>query len=448
MQNLTLSLNENIVKLTLSTEEDFKTASAQVDPAIAHDSEVLDTQAFSEIVLGLIKEVSIKANKKTILNYLVEPNDVILRFLTVNKKTGDIDEHIVAEIREKLGDQPLEELYFSYQKIAPFVYQFVAIKRDKMERILEIANHLGLSLQGVIPWLMLLPKLVGTNDPCIFIYNTNGNQVVALSELSGIYFSQSFEKEKTSKELEKLVSELSVYKRASPISKIYTVSSESFSLDPNYTVIPLLPSGEEYKGIKDFEMHALLNKLISDDPSLLNGQTNLLNLLPLPVEQKKSAPLALIGVGSVITLLLFLGLIYYKVVGNKSAEQSVVPGEDSSQVLSETAESTESTLAEPEHPSEAELKKEDLVIRVENGAGVPGVAAKTQEFLESKGYKVLEIGNAEEVGRADTLLKFKASKTGYKDLVINDLKDEYDIVTEETLDESAAYGLLMVVGLN
>ena len=79
---------------------------------------------------------------------------------------------------------------------------------------------------------------------------------------------------------------------------------------------------------------------------------------------------------------------------------------------------------------------------------MPGVAAKTQEFLESKGYKVLEIGNAEEVGRADTLLKFKASKTGYKDLVINDLKDEYDIVTDETLDESAAYGLLMVVGLN
>ena len=208
MQNLTLSLNENIVKLTLTVESEFRTASAKVDMNVANDTEVLDTQAFSEVVLGLIKELSIKANKKPVLNYLVEPADIMVRFVTVNKRTGDSDENILEDIKSKLDNHNLDDIYFAYQKIAPFVYQFVGIKKDKMEKILEVSNNLGLSLQSVIPWILLLPKLVGTSEPCIFIYNTNGNQVVALSELNGIYFSETFDTAKTPKELEKLVSEI------------------------------------------------------------------------------------------------------------------------------------------------------------------------------------------------------------------------------------------------
>ncbi|KKS17049.1 MAG: hypothetical protein UU72_C0008G0031 [candidate division WWE3 bacterium GW2011_GWB1_41_6] len=444
MQNLTLSLNENIVKLTLTVESEFRTASAKVDMNVANDTEVLDTQAFSEVVLGLIKELSIKANKKPVLNYLVEPADIMVRFVTVNKRTGDSDENILEDIKSKLDNHNLDDIYFAYQKIAPFVYQFVGIKKDKMEKILEVSNNLGLSLQSVIPWILLLPKLVGTSEPCIFIYNTNGNQVVALSELNGIYFSETFDTAKTPKELEKLVSDLSVYKRAAPITRIYTVSSESFSLDPNYTVIPLLPSGEEFKDIKDFEMHALLNKLMEEDPSLLVSQLNLLNLLPLPVEQKKNASLVLVGAGSVAALMIFLGLIYTNLIRDNSTNQPVVTPENS-EVLSETVEATPSNeiVGEVE-----ELKKEDLVIRIENGAGVPGVAAQTQEFVEGKGYKVAEIGNAEETGRDNTLLKIKPSKAAYKEMLLADLGDEFELVVEENLDENSEHDLLIVVGLN
>ncbi len=92
------------------------------------------------------------------------------------------------------------------------------------------------------------------------------------------------------------------------------------------------------------------------------------------------------------------------------------------------------------------LNKNDIKIRVENGSGIPGVAAKTQTVLQDLTYVVPEIGNSDGDNRKNTLIKIKKSKVDYKDLLIADLKTNYDLVVEDGLDESLTYDVLITVG--
>ena len=94
----------------------------------------------------------------------------------------------------------------------------------------------------------------------------------------------------------------------------------------------------------------------------------------------------------------------------------------------------------------AELKKSDLKIRVENGTGISGIAAKTRDLLNSLGYNVVSIDTADQE-RKDTLLKFAAGKAGFKTLITEDSKDKFgDIVIEDGLASGLDYDLLIVVG--
>ncbi len=251
--------------------------------------------------------------KKPTLSFLVEPQDVILKFVTVSKKGGEVDDQILAEIKTKLEGVTLDELYFSYQKIAPFVFQFVGIKKEVLEKYIDVANTLNLEFKYAVPWILLLPKYVSNNDPCIFVSKNLSEWVVAVSELNGIYFSAVYEDQKEAKDLQKLVSELSVYKRPSPITKVYTVNAEFFNLNPGYEVSALHIDGVDSKDEEEFKLHVLF--------ALFSGQLNLLNLLPLPeVQNKKNS---LVYVGAAAGSLLLVGLIVAGVLSNNAKNKSI-----------------------------------------------------------------------------------------------------------------------------
>jgi hypothetical protein len=451
MQNLTVSLSENVLKLTLTSKDEFKSLSAQVDPSMVKGHEITDVQGFTGVLQNLVKEITAKNSRSYRLNFLVEPADVILKFVVVNKKNGDPDEQILEEIKTKLEGESLEDLYFSYEKIAPFVYQFVGIKKEKLEKYLEISNSLGIELRSVVPWLLLLPKMVANSEACIFISNNNGSQTIALSELNGIYFSGVYETNRTSKELGNLVSELSVYKRIAPITKIYTLTDEQYSFDENYKVIPLIPSGEEFKELKGFELHAVLDKLLEEDPSLPTAQANLLQLFPLPAVSNKNS--ALVYVSAVMVALVILGGAFVLLSDNGIGDitsRLARETQDDTAVLGDLGDAEDPELEESEEPEAVELNREDLIIRVENASNIDGVASRTREFLAEKGYVLeqIEIGNAEETGRENTLLRFKDSKMMYASLVSQDMEENYEVITGGGLDENSEFDLLILVGIN
>jgi hypothetical protein len=405
MQNLIVSLSGNILKVSVATIESFKSASAELGEKITNGSDILDTHSFSEIMLNLVNDASsgIK-NPKYGLHFLLEPKDTILKFVTVRKSANSQDENVLNEIKSKLPEINLDDLYFSYQKIAPFVYQFIGVDKKRIEKILEVADISGLELKNVVPWVMLLPKYIGNNDPSIFISKNNKSQLIALSELGGIYFCEEFSKEKSSKEVEKYVEDLSVYKRTEPINKIYILNGDSFSLDPSYNVTPLIPEAEVPEDMKGYEIHGLAFKVLGEDPTLINTQINMLNLLPLPVVDTKNRSLVYVGVAVMLLILLGGGFLVLK---NRNLNLTQKPA-DNSAVLSDAKEA--SGTPTPAAEVTPVLNKADIKIRIENAAGIPGLAAKTQTFLQDKSWVVPEIDTAVESGRADTLVRIKDSK--------------------------------------
>jgi hypothetical protein len=95
-----------------------------------------------------------------------------------------------------------------------------------------------------------------------------------------------------------------------------------------------------------------------------------------------------------------------------------------------------------------ELKREEIKIRVENGANINGAAGSTQEFLVGLGYDVVEIDTAD-APIPDTIFRFKPGKTTFLDAVVEDTNEKIPSqVVEETLDEREEYDLLIILGSN
>jgi len=345
-----------------------------------------------------------------------------------------------------LGEINLDELYFSYQKIAPFLYQFIGVKKNILERYIEISNNIGISIKSIIPWLLVIPKYIQQADPAVFLIKRDDEQVVALSELGGIFFSISQKKEITSKELQNFADNLSLYKKLGPIKKIYSLNYEMLSLsDFDISKISLPVSGLADESTPGMEINILCNYISDTDPSLLNTQINALNLIPLPEVVKKKSILVYVG-STVLGLGLVASLVYFGIIKRNNNQ---INGELAQAVNQETSVlSTQSEVPESVPSEQKELKREDLRIRIENGTGVSGLAAKTRDFLNDKGYQVVSIDTAEEE-REDTLLRFKESTKDFKDMMVKDLTGKIvDVKIEDNLEDSEEYDLLIVIGGN
>lgn len=456
MQDLIISLNKNTLRIsTIDKEATLKTAVADIPKEIADDTRILDTAGFASILGDAVSQVSVLSKNKLSLNFVMEPQDILLRYVTVSKNGQELGDQIVSEIKAKDPDLPLENLYFSYKKMAPFVYQFIGIRKDVIENYLEVSNAVGIGLKSVVPWVLALPKYEKINDPAIFVSKIDGDQVIALSELNGVFFAGTYKTEKTPEELAGLVKELSFYKRSSPIKGIFTFKCDSFEM-PGYDIKKI--TAPEFSGGLNapdgFEINNIVNFLLDSDETFLDSQLNVLNMLPLPVVERKSS--ALLVTGSVIGALLLLvgGYFGIKSLGDRedSTQLAQEPTQQQeTQVLSESTQQNEKPEKKPEETPEKdpnlEIKKGNLKIRVENGAGVGGLAAKTKEFLEGLGYTVLTIDTADALTKP-TILRFKPSATEeYKTLISDDLKAKFpEIEVKEDLPEDSDYDLLMTVG--
>lgn len=450
MQDLIVSLNKNVVRIsTVDKDTVLRTTLVDVPKEAANDTRILDSASFSKVLSGLLPQITTITKNKMSLNFVVEPQDVYLRFVTVSKKDVDLDEQIISELKEKAKDIPLDDIYLSYVKIAPFVYQFVGIKKGILDKYLEVSNHLGIGLKSVIPWVLALPKYEKVCDPAIFISKVGNRQIISLSELNGIFFSDVYESEKTEKELQDLVKELSFYKRSSPIKHVFTMNCDYLSLG-SYSVIEV-----EYPVFKDnlevspgYEQNVIVNYLLDTDEDLVNSQLNLLNLLPLPVVESKSVPA--IATGAVFASLILLGGLFggYLYLRNKNqantsqiAQTTQQEQSQNTQVLSESTQSTE------QNQDSVKPKKEDLKIMVENGAGISGLASRTKDFLVGLGYNVTGYGTSS-ISTEATILEYKKGKFGtYNDIVIADIKEKLpNIEVKQTLPDDKEYDLLITVG--
>ncbi len=157
----------------------------------------------------------------------------------------------------------------------------------------------------------------------------------------------------------------------------------------------------------------------------------------ITVVGKKSAPLG-VWVGAMLGVALAIGVSLILLVRGPSTLSFMTPAKPTP---------TPMPTAIPT-PSAATLNRADIKVRVVNGGGTPGAGSKMKAFLETKGYTVDSVGNADEYTFTETEITAKADKSEYVALLTDDLKSDYSLGTSSSsaIEADAAYDVLVTVG--
>lgn len=415
-------------------------------PTTLVNSRIIDPRQFADQIGKSLSENFGKDLPKLPIYYILEPEITDLFLLTLDKGTEQSEEKVLAQIKEKLIHEDIQNLYYTYFRIAPFIFQFSAIQKTTVENFLESSNILGLPTAGLFPLGLLLPK-TNTDIASIFVIPSETNTTVVFSELTGTSFCEKVEKIVSFSELSKLFFDLSVYnkRRYEPLvysfkKFVHKVSTEI----PNIRQIEYpLATLSIKEGVEEIDM---ANSLIDSDPSIILSQINVLNILPLPQKQVKSLPAPVYAVAGVLSVSLVFLLVMHFTGGlsNIFQAKNEVLAEQTNQIESEVEDKTNKT-EEPEKPA-VEVKRTDIKIRVENGNGIPGSAGKLKEYLEGFGYTVVSVGNSPNTDYQKTTVAITSEFTPYKDILTNDLKTNYDVQITDSVEKHSDYDVLVIAG--
>lgn len=101
----------------------------------------------------------------------------------------------------------------------------------------------------------------------------------------------------------------------------------------------------------------------------------------------------------------------------------------------------------PKVSPEAELDKSEPAIRVLNGTGIEGTASSLKDFLEEKGWRVEEIGNADSYDFERTVLRFKEDTMDFEEILFSDLSDDYSVeIDSSELEATDSADIEVILG--
>jgi len=92
-----------------------------------------------------------------------------------------------------------------------------------------------------------------------------------------------------------------------------------------------------------------------------------------------------------------------------------------------------------------EFKRETYKVSIVNSTGVTGLAKRNSQVLEILGYKSIQLGTSNDPITGN-LVKIKPSLAKYKDQILKDLVTFKDLKLEETLPETSAVDLVLILG--
>jgi hypothetical protein len=453
MSDLIISLNSNTLKVThITNKGEFRGITRQVPEMLCSDSVILDSVKFAEFLDGLLTEFVSSKRGGYKLNFLVESENMYSELIELSNTVDEnLDSDVVVEqAKKQLEGVDINELYFTHNRLAPFMRHFLGIKKVDLEKYIEIAEILKMELRSVLPWAFMLPKYVNALEPALFITLNDNETVFTLSELNNVYFSKVFNKRFKPSELEAYIHDLVKYERTENTKRVYVLGKETVKAKDGFEIIKISLPNSSLDETTGFEKHLLSHYMLDFSENLLSSSINVLNLFPLPTVVRHNSTLVYAGSATAV-LLLLAGVIYG---GMRLKNTFNAPIAINNNVVQETPAvagvETVQEVPKVEEPKVEEAKpldKKELSIMVENGAGITGLANKTKVVLEKLGYTVYDTDTADITGRENTLLKFKKDSLVYKDILKEDLKDKYlDIVVEDDLAADAKYDLLIIVG--
>ncbi len=435
-----IEINRNNLRLLTS---DQKSVEISIDQAIVNDTKIVSKDEFFQILKSAFKSLNSKVTKAV---FIVSEKEIYDRFFVVRNDQGDVFENLRTQALEFAGT-PLEELYCTYQKMSPFVYQFIGIPKDVVNTYLELSEGLGLKLDAVLPMSFVFAQFVGSLSPFFFVHKGVDESALVASEYGGVYFSGTYNStadinEKTAS----LIKELSAFNREKPVTDIYYVGDALEIPAPFVAHKVELPTlGDTFQ---QFERLVMAGSILSDRYEDITGAYyNFKNVLHLELGTPNQTSIVKYTVPALAVLsVLVLGFFGFNYLNKASVDTNqkseVIGASDNKQ---EPKTDVKEEVKEPT-PTPVLLDKSLLKIRVENGVGVAGMATKTKTVVEGYGYKVSEVGDADKTGYEKSQLKVKSSKKDYLDILKKDLSEKFELEVTDSLDETKGYDVLLVVG--
>lgn len=112
----------------------------------------------------------------------------------------------------------------------------------------------------------------------------------------------------------------------------------------------------------------------------------------------------------------------------------------------ESVQATSTPEASPS-PTPASVDKTKAKVRVLNGSGTTGKAATVKAFLETLGWKVSSIGNADNSDFTQTEVRVKDKFSTYSDAMVSDLSSKYSATANsKALEASDSADIEVTIG--
>jgi len=431
-----VELNKNKLKVLNGALEK---AEVEVDQSIVDDSRINSPEELAPKLKELIKNLKTKPKRMAIM---LQEKDIFDRFFVVSGDEVDVTSRLTEQASSYVeGD--IKDYYTLFQKVSPFVYQFVGVKKDLLENKAKLASLCRLKLEGILPVSCMLASFVNSRDPFFLIFECREESTMLASEYGGVYFSGTYDlTEDINVRVEKLIQELSTFNREKPVKDIYYYGEE-IRIPERFNGIKLqLPDGLVGDEMHGFEKLVIALSLVAKDSGVLNSYINVLSFLQATRSGERS--LAKYAPKVLVPLLLVLAFSFFYI-----SYKGTLFDRNQKLDVNGVNETSESASPAESSSSATEIKgidKATLKIRVENGAGVAGVAGKMKDFLTSLGYTVTEVGNAEKFDYAETQLIVKKTKNDFSETIKKDLEKQYTVKVSDALAETSAYDVLVIVG--
>jgi len=455
---LTISLNEN-GKLTEK--------SIPLDATVLNDSEIKNVTEFTKILFNALYDIKGGGYKNIPIIFLTDPVKNHFRFIKSQKELNFDNQ--TSQIFTELNLDP-ENYYFGVHKISPFVSQFVASKKSDIEVLINVANELECELLGIFSYLPLIAKHTAHNGNLIIISSYLGNIIVALSEMNGIYFNNKYGSFKDAPSVKEMVDNLRVFKSSTQTNKIVSFNFENPEASAKLGISEIVINND--LGFKN-PIHNLAEQVINED--YINSTYNLVNCYFQKSKEKKKPSIVVVGAFMMFAMLgvggwayntyvdnNFYNLVVQNVLGDNTSDHDQILTEptpilnklpevsqNSSFPVGEVKETQpgSSIITEFSTPPSTvgEFKRETYKVSIVNSTGVTGLAKRNSQVLEILGYKSIQLGTSNDP-ITGSLVKIKPSLAKYKDQILKDLVTFKDLKLEETLPETSAVDLVLILG--
>lgn len=426
------------------------------------NGQIVDENLFAEALKAFFLENYERLKTRTLVLGLNE-TEVFLSTAYFDENPKNLKKAIEEKIAPKLPFD-LASSYLTYHEISQRMYQVAAAKAEVLQQLTTLFESVGFSLKAIVPIPLSFFKLVGPSQTPYLFVSQEEDLIYSLVVNNSVAFSSTTRLRKTTADSEKeiikiareIIEEEYTPRKTEPLQDVFIIGKDAefikaFFTSQNFNVKIVNPptrlSRQAQGDAADFSRCIALSfhdRAVLSFPRLANFKPK--EAAKAPIQSKKSGLkylILILTIGLAAALFLLWPTIkeFFFQKGEKYSEPTKVatttplPGSKAA-----TPSATES--AKPN----SSINKADFKIQVLNGTGKVGVATNMRDFLVSKGYTVVGVGNADNFNYQTSFVRTKESKKEAADLLTKDLAERYAISVGSPLSEGEQFDILIIVG--